>query len=472
LGDKVKVHNFRIGFATNSSSSHSVVLIPDDLIGKLSDIDSEYGYGWDSFRLVSEEEKLRYLAAQFFCHLPPSSDARRAIVDRLAKEVPSLVNIDIDNEYNVDHQSVWMVRPTPPALDAMITYFKSPNVVVLGGNDNDSDTSHYVTGQKPSLVRDIPEEYGDSMIRLDGEYWTLFNKKTGTKVRYSLNDKVEDFVKGSSPELVDLKITNYCAGGCEFCYQSSTIKGKHAALEDIRHYVDMLAELNVFEIAIGGGEPTDHPEFAEILRYISNKGLLPNFTTFSDRWLDDENVLDAVNETVGAIGVSVHNAAGLSLVKKIKEALAARPTARSRGFETNVCAQHVVGATFLTETGDFLSAAFEERIPVLLLGYKEVGFGKTFKRFDGGEVSLALKLAIQGKATSTVSIDTALVDLYPDFIEAIGAPRALITSPEGAFSCYIDAVMNKMGPSSYVEPKTMTIIPNTAAEVNAVFATY
>ncbi|RYD62528.1 MAG: hypothetical protein EOP83_14360, partial [Verrucomicrobiaceae bacterium] len=63
---KLFIHNFRAGFATNSSSSHSVVLIPDSEIGAVSDLDvSEDGddpgeYGWGAFRLVSTEHKLRY----------------------------------------------------------------------------------------------------------------------------------------------------------------------------------------------------------------------------------------------------------------------------------------------------------------------------------------------------------------------------------------------------------------------------
>ncbi len=468
----MKIHNFRVGFATNSSSSHSVVLIPDHLVGQVDGIgaDSWGGYGWDGFRLVTEEDKLRYLAAQFFSQMHDDKVNRQWVIDRLAKEVPALAEIDPeDDDLYVDHQSVWAFRASANALEALIAYFKNPALVVLGGNDNDGPEGHFVEGQKNSMLSAVPEEYGDSMIRQDGEYWTVFNRSSGKKLRFSIDDAAPDFVKGSSPELVDLKITNYCAGGCAFCYQSSTIKGQHAPLETIKRYVDLLRDAGVFEIAIGGGEPTDHPDFIEILQYIYSVGMVANFTTFSDRWLDNEELLKVASTAVGGIGVSVHNADGIKLVEKIKAAFEVGRTYDRRPI---VSAQHVVGSTFLGETGAVISAAFEKRLPILLLGYKEVGFGKKFQRYDGGEVVLALKLAIEGKATTTVSVDTALVDLYPGFIEAIGAPQALVTSPEGAFSCYIDAVTNRMGPSSYVEPKTMTAVPANVEEFNAVFATY
>lgn len=110
---------------------------------------------------------------------------------------------------------------------------------------------------------------------------------------------------------------------------------------------------------------------------------------------------------------------------------------------------------------------------VLLLGFKEVGFGRDFKRHDLGDVPMFLKLAVQraGKGVK-LSVDTALVDQYPDLCKALGVPEALVTSPEGKFSCYIDAVTGKMGPSSYVSPKTMDVLPKTVDGIKAAYAAY
>jgi len=52
----MRIHNVRLGLATNSSSSHSIIL------GRgLSDVTPECGpeaYGWDNFVLASKEAKM------------------------------------------------------------------------------------------------------------------------------------------------------------------------------------------------------------------------------------------------------------------------------------------------------------------------------------------------------------------------------------------------------------------------------
>lgn len=476
----MKVHNFRIGFATNSSSSHSVVLIPPEMasrdLSSLS-ISPDWGdYGWSHFRLVTEEEKLRYLLAQFFSGYGNTKMA----VERLSKEYPHFGDIDPDKpgyeqELSVDHQSAWgMEGHDEDSLETMIRFFKSPRVVILGGNDNTDERPNEIPGAKEvDFVGAFEGADGNGSHRMkdDGDYMIAYDAQQGTKVRFSLKPDAPDYVKASVPELVDLKITNYCSGGCEFCYQASTIKGRHAFLDVIKRHVDLLAKAKVFEIALGGGEPTDHPHIAEILAYIASKNITPNITTFSDRWLADNTIVDAVLDHVGGVGVSVHGA-DLSLVKKIKVALRDRWSERKRGRRVRVTAQHVIGSVPISTTVEFLENAFKEREPILLLGFKEVGFGKTFARTDHETIAMHLRMALVGKATAPVSVDTALVDQYPDLMAALGVPNALVSSPEGKFSCYIDSVMGKIGPSSYVEPKTMTSVPETLDEFKAVFATY
>ena len=487
----MKIHNFRAGFATNSSSSHSVILLPVNKIGKVDSIDGfDDHYGWDWFRLTTVEEKMRYLCAQMFT-VAGDEETRKHIVERLKLEAPELEHVSTGEtewgsvELGIDHQSVWGFSSEPETMETLIKFFKSPRVVILGGNDNaDHDDYNAVPGaEKVPFIRDLAREdsNGKVVMKTDGDFMIAFNREDGTKLRYSLDRPEAEYTKANVPELVDLKITNYCDAGCKFCYQSSTIKGKHAPFETIKQHVDMLAEMGVFEIAIGGGEPTEHPQFLDILLYIHSKGIVPNFTTFSDKWLENVDMLDVVKLTVGGIGVSVHDAAGLELVeriestvlnwqRKVQEKYAHIKAYRWKG--PMVMAQHVVGSVPIGQTGEFIDAAFGDEVPILLLGYKSVGFGKGATRYDQGEVSLFLKMALLNKAKASVSVDTALVDQFPDLMAALGVPKALVSSPEGKFSCYVDAVTGRMGPSSYVEPKTMTPVPSTTDEFKSVFATY
>lgn len=470
----IYISNFRAGFATNSSSSHSVVLLPEDQIGlheDIGDIDGQFGTG--DFQIVSEKGKMLYLAAALF-NESFTDDEKREYLAYFGQYVPDLEQRTAQS-YNlyVDHQSALSKPARFSTLFAkhLTDIFLSERVVVLGGGDDGSNYLEHVAKEEEPLISQLKSGY-KVIVRQDGDYLTLYNKHTGNKMRISENPA--PYTKSVTPELVDLKITNYCEAGCEFCYQASTTKGKHAPLGEIKKIVDNLRKMGVFEIAIGGGEPTEHPQFAEILEYIGDghryrdDGIRPNFTTYTGKWLNNVEIVNAVKRNAGGIGVSCSSAADLELAFEIKAKI-------TNQYEQlpEVMAQHVLGSVPLHETAAFLDAAFKAKMAVLLLGFKEVGFGRDFKRHDLGDVPMFLKLAVQraGKGVK-LSVDTAVVDQYPDLCKALGVPEALVTSPEGKFSCYIDAVTGKMGPSSYVSPKTMDALPMTVEDMTKVYAAY
>ncbi len=490
----MKIHNFRAGFATNSSSSHSIILLPPHAIGSVSsrEPNNDGDYGWDWFRLTTEEEKLRYLAAQLFLNYWDNTEARKDLLDRIGEKIPGFVEAYGDQILSatgaqwendlptVDHQSVLRFphKYTPEFADSAIRFFQSPAVIVLGGNDNDGDEDKLPAGEKLNL---FPMESSEVVLtRQDGPFWTIFSQHTGNKMRLSIDDphlSADSYTKASTPELVDLKITDWCDRGCAFCYQSSTTKGVHAPMERIEAIIKMLAELNVFEVAIGGGEPTSHPQFAEILRMICAAGMVPNFTTYSDRWLVGDDLVAAVVETVGGIGVSCLSAKDLDLVRKIHERLT-KVWQKNDNYSTRmpkIMAQHVVGSVPLDVTAEFVKESCEQYHPVLLLGYKEVGFGAKYNRHDDANADLYLKIAVgeaQQNQWVSLSIDTALVSRYPKLPEILGAPEALVSSPEGKFSCYVDAVDGLIAPSSYVAKADMLPMVDNTDDFRRVFATF
>lgn len=470
----IRVHNLRAGFATNSSSSHSVVILPDDLVGKVwdQDIDGGLNFGWERFVLASPEAKMRYLLAQLLTatarydnttYERVTTPEHERFYERFAQEIGE---IGREEDFGIDHQSLMAVPmgTDQTSLDALIRYFKSPKIVILGGNDN-SDPFQPFDGVTPDPLGSalLTGDRG-GRVKMDKGHFILFSQENGNKVRISFDDTSEAYLKSTTPELVDLKITDYCAKGCRFCYQSSTTKGVHAPFETITKTVDMLAKMGVFEIAIGGGEPTTHPRFQDIMIYIRAAGIVPNFTTLNDALPDNPGLMSAA-EMAGGIGVSCLSAKDLELVRRIGKNF-------NRWSGPKVMAQHVLGAVPLDVTGEFLSQAFAARIPVLLLGYKEVGFGKNHVRHDSGEVATFLKLAVARQDGVALSVDTALVDRFPDLPAALGAPKALVSSPEGKFSCYIDAVTGKMAASSYVEPETMDDLVLDVDAFEALYARY
>lgn len=67
-----------------------------------------------------------------------------------------------------------------------------------------------------------------------------------------------------------IHITEACEHHCDFCYASFGLgKFGHAKLEDIEKIVLYAAKAGVKKISLIGGNPTLHPEIADILRFIA-----------------------------------------------------------------------------------------------------------------------------------------------------------------------------------------------------------
>ncbi len=84
----------------------------------------------------------------------------------------------------------------------------------------------------------------------------------------------------SAPLEVHFSVTNACSLRCGHCYMDSGEKdaGEMPA-EDFRKAIDLLAEMGVFHIALGGGEALERPDFFELASYVRSCGIVPNLTT-------------------------------------------------------------------------------------------------------------------------------------------------------------------------------------------------
>ena len=76
------------------------------------------------------------------------------------------------------------------------------------------------------------------------------------------------------------------------------------ALDDYKGVIDQAADMGTFQVALGGGNPNQHPDFVEILEYTTSKGIVPNYTT-NGRGLSDE-ILGATHKHCGAVAISVY----------------------------------------------------------------------------------------------------------------------------------------------------------------------
>jgi len=112
----------------------------------------------------------------------------------------------------------------------------------------------------------------------------------------------------SAPESVHIAVTHRCNYKCPSCYVDNSIT-EEMTTEEIKALIDEMADMKVFQLAIGGGEPFLRDDLIDIVRYARQKGVIPNITTNGS--LITEDVADKLSGYIGQIQISVngHNKA-------------------------------------------------------------------------------------------------------------------------------------------------------------------
>jgi radical SAM protein with 4Fe4S-binding SPASM domain len=196
-------------------------------------------------------------------------------------------------------------------------------------------------------------------------YTAVFNPNSGFFARIEDAGQDEPFWSEHGPELLDIAITNWCDRGCSFCYRKSDELGSHIPVEDYEEIIRQAQALHVFQVALGGGNPNQHPEFVEILRITREKyGIVPNYTT-NGRGLS-EPILQATANHCGAVAVSAYPP-----YNETKEAIR---LLRSRGVTTNI---HFILSSKTVDTAiEWLKhppAFLKIANAIVFLNYKPVG---------------------------------------------------------------------------------------------------
>lgn len=437
----MKILNVRNGFACNSSSTHSIIFTD----GALDDVDCFGGdFGWQRFTAASEQAKKSWLAATVRKNveeLEQDADYARMLLKEL--------DLPIEEGTYVDHQSCLHLPRSWNGKNIDVhfvrdfqRYLLDPRAIVFGGNDNEEDCDVPV-GQRVFYRDLLPTDTWQNaqyVARKDsGGYWALFDRCTGHRVRVALEECLAiEAKRADAPELVDLKITDYCTYDCPTCYQGSTSRGEHAGQYCVYDVLDQLAEVRCFEVAIGGGEPTLHPHFEDIVRYARRVGIVPNFTTRDLKWFARYPDLADI---VGGYAVSCDDAKS---VRRVLKALAALPGPARDVLKSKLTVQHILGLVDEHSVRDLLAVCGEAHVPVVLLGYKTThrGANATPKVPSKGTWGAWLKKQCEGG--ERLGVDTVLANELRGLVDS-----RRLTTREGQFSGYIDAVTLTLRPSSF-----------------------
>lgn len=474
------VLRYRLGHGCNSSSSHSLVLLKGDDAACRDDPPEDAGtFGWKEFALRTPEAKIVYLAAQIASQ--PSAIVGgygQFVAEGLLHEyrrrcAPALQIPDMPEELYVDHQSVWALPcrlqacHEPLCLHTEFLFALMKGVLqrcaIHGGNDNDEGAHVFSDVDVPLPTDQFP--YVSLRVRKDAHGWTLFDRRTGDRwdVPHDVLQPADaDAVAPecyTRPALVDVKITDYCGRGCSFCYQDSTPRGTHASIESVRNVANFLAEMEVFEVAIGGGEPADHPDLAAVLDVFANYNILANVTTrVPGKILVWEHCTGrAIARATGAVAFSTEQPRD---VQPFAECLRtfnmhARSTRRAAGLDDVAgVVQVVVGTTPSATTREIVEAARGAGLHTTLLGWKSTGRGRAGPSHDVRAADMLDLVLGHGRS---VCVDTALIKAWHTDLVAAGADSRSYFTQEGAFSMYVDAVRDLVGPSSYAPERLMSL---------------
>jgi len=137
------------------------------------------------------------------------------------------------------------------------------------------------------------------------KYSTVFSQETGFFARIEDQGTPEPSWSANGPELLDVSLTSWCDQGCSFCYRKSTTDGVHMTRDDIDWLLSEASSAGVHQIAFGGGNPNQHPDFPEIIRETRRSfNIVPSYTT-NGRGLS-KSVLKATAEHCGGVAVSAY----------------------------------------------------------------------------------------------------------------------------------------------------------------------
>lgn len=253
------------------------------------------------------------------------------------------------------------------------------------------------------------------------------------------------------PETLDIQITNKCHFGCEVCYQNSTSSDEHAD-KDLIEGVLKSFKMPPYQVAFGGGEPTTHPDFPEILRLTREFGSVPNYTTAG--YLVRDDIIAATNEFCGGVALTYHVFKGAQWFRNTyltwHEALA-------KHIQRNV---HVIADNTILKALTALQEMLPETGPLnlVLLAYYPLGRG-TLKQLMPKSVyqeRLPKILAELREQGCQIAFSEGLLPYFFSRPE-LGIEMRYAERAEGFYSAYVDR-FGRMSSSSFDPPRSPALL--------------
>lgn len=274
------------------------------------------------------------------------------------------------------------------------------------------------------------------------EYHFRADAQTGLTMRWgkTLHD---DPIWAPVPELADISISNHCSKGCSYCYRKSVKNNEFMPLEQYERVLDALNHPkygNVFQVALGGGEPLEHPQFVQIIEATLKREIVPNFTT--NGMFLTEDICKVIHRKIGAVALSI---------TKVKE-LEREKVAMLRKYDIRTNVHYVLSSMNIGEAIEIVSGkhneVFEGVNAIIFLTYKPAGRGTEDGVLKAGDEMERFVQKVNDYSNKVLKIgfDACFVPnlLHKGFKHA----EMVDVCEAGFFSVYVDHKMN-VSPCSF-----------------------
>lgn len=192
---------------------------------------------------------------------------------------------------------------------------------------------------------------------------------------------LHDDRRPEAPVYVDVHITDVCRAGCPYCYRSSMPGGEHAEIATIRAFLDSFGEYPPLLVTLGGGEPTEHPQFVEIVREIGERGIV---VTASVGRAANTHVLQKAVPYLKRVGVSV-SPGPIEPILRLVSICAGKAVLHVPLFPSVVeNAVKILNTLIISGRRDVVS--------ILALTPQNVGRGKQYQTVTHAQIASAIKL--------------------------------------------------------------------------------
>lgn len=274
----------------------------------------------------------------------------------------------------------------------------------------------------------------DRFVRfINGNYTVTIDTKTGTKIRE--NDL--DFFRAEFPESMDIKICDKCDMGCPMCHENSTPDGKCGDILNAK-FIESLHPYT--ELAIGGGNPLEHPDLEPFLVKCKLLNLIPSMTVNQTHFMKNRESLKRLCDAklIYGLGISV-NKVDNDFLEAVKD------------FPNAVL--HVINGIITIHDLAMLAG---KDLKILILGYKEFRRGKDLFKRDAfaierrkKEMREWLERILREKWFEVVSFDNLAVNQL-EVRTLIGEEtwNEFYMGDDGTATMYVDMVRGEYAKSS------------------------